>query len=130
MIYLSYDDLLFVARRAIGAQILIRDGGLLQSALGRPQASVMGRDAYETLETKAAALTHSMVRNRGLVDGNKRLGLAALIAFLGINGRRLTWSNDEAYEFIMDIAAGRVEELDEIADRVVRGSEPRRSVRR
>lgn len=125
MIYLTYEDLLHVARRAVGADVQVRDAGLLQSALGRPQASAFGRDAYSTLEEKAAALTHSLARNHGLVDGNKRLSLAALIAFLGLNGRRLTWSNDEAYEFIMQIASGAIDDVPEIARQISAGSSQR-----
>ena len=59
------------------------------------------------------------------MDGNKRLSLAALIAFLGMNGRRLTWSNDDAYEFIMDVASGRLDDVSDIADRIALGSEER-----
>ncbi len=103
----------------------VRDQGLLESALARPRASALGTDAYETLAEKAAALTHSLARNHGLIDGNKRLTLAALIAFLGMNGTRLTWSNDEAYEFIVDVASGRIDEVLDIADRISRGSEGR-----
>ncbi|MEC5178523.1 death-on-curing family protein [Cryobacterium sp. MP_M5] len=66
-----------------------------------------------------------MARNHGLVDGNKRLSLTALIAFLGMNGRRLTWSNEEAYEFIMDLASGRLDDVSEIAERIDLGSEER-----
>ena len=122
MIYLRYDELLYVAERAIAPDVVVRDHGLLESALARPQASVFGRDAYPTLMLKAAALTHSLVRNHGLVDGNKRLGLSGLIAFLGLNGRRLTWTNDEAYEFIVKIASGALDEVSEIAERIERGS--------
>ena len=125
MIYLTYADLLYVGQRALGRDISVRDAGLLESALARPRASALGTDAYGSLAEKAAALTHSLVRNHGLVDGNKRLGLAALIAFLGINGRRLTWSNDDAYAFIMDIASGRHDAISEIAHRIVLGSEER-----
>nr|WP_196903942.1 type II toxin-antitoxin system death-on-curing family toxin [Cryobacterium sp. MP_M3] len=70
-------------------------------------------------------MTHSLARNHGLVDGNKRLSLTALIAFLGMNGRRLTWSNEEAYEFIMDLASGRLDDVSEIAERIDLGSEER-----
>jgi death-on-curing protein len=48
------------------------------------------------VEEKAAAVLHSIARNRALVDGNKRLALAGTIAFFGMNGWRLTLSNDEA----------------------------------
>ena len=122
MIYLRYDELLYIAERAIAPDVVVRDHGLLESALARPQASVFGRDAYPTLMLKAAALTHSLVRNHGLVDGNKRLGLSGLIAFLGLNGMRLTWTNDEAYEFIVKIASGALDEVSEIAERIERGS--------
>lgn len=100
----------------------VRDQGLLESALARPRASAFGRNAYGSLDEKAAALTHSLARNHGLTDGNKRLSLAALIAFLGMNGRRLTWSNDEAYEFIMDVASGCLDDVPEIADRIAAGN--------
>ncbi|TDW29211.1 death-on-curing protein [Cryobacterium psychrophilum] len=103
----------------------VRDQGLLESALARPRASAFGGDAYGSLNEKAAALTHSLARNHGLIDGNKRLSLAALIAFLGLNGRRLTWSNDDAYEFIMDVASGRLDDVSDIADRIALGSEER-----
>ncbi|WP_394769270.1 type II toxin-antitoxin system death-on-curing family toxin [Lacisediminihabitans sp.] len=125
MIYLTYPDLLYIGQRALGGDMPVRDQGLLESALARPRASALGTDAYETLAEKAAALTHSLARNHGLIDGNKRLTLAALIAFLGMNGTRLTWSNDEAYEFIVDVASGRIDEVLDIADRISRGSEGR-----
>lgn len=125
MIYLTYADLLYVGQRTLGGDMPVRDQGLLESALARPQASAFERDAYGSLTEKAAALTHSLARNHGLIDGNKRLSLAALIAFLGMNGRRLTWSNDDAYDFIIDVASGRLEEVAEIAGRITRGSEKR-----
>jgi death on curing protein len=103
----------------------VRDHGLLEAALARPQTSVFGSDAYPTIEAKAAALVHSIVRNHALVDGNKRLGLSALLAFLGVNGWRLTMSNDEAYDFIMQIACGELREVDEIAARLDGAMEPR-----
>lgn len=125
MIYLTYADLLYVGQRALGGDMPVRDVGLLESALARPRASAFGRDAYGSLNEKAAALTHSLARNHGLIDGNKRLSLAALIAFLGMNGSRLTWSNDEAYEFILDVASGRLDDVSEIAERIDLGSEER-----
>jgi death-on-curing protein len=113
MIYLTLADLLRVAERVIGAGVEIRDYGLLESALLRPQTTVFGREAYPTLDEKAAALVHSLVRNHALVDGNKRLELGGLIAFYGLNGRRLALSNDAAHDLIMAVATG---ELDTVAD--------------
>jgi death-on-curing protein len=126
VIYLTLDELLHVAERTLGPDVPVRDHGMLESALARPRATAFGADAYEGLETKAAALLHSLARNHALVDGNKRLALAGTIAFLGVNGRRLTLTNDEAYALIMDVASGRLDDVLDIAERLRRGSEPRR----
>lgn len=125
MIYLTYPELLYVAERAMGETPVVRDAGLLESAAARPQTSVFGDDAYPTLEEKAAALVHSIARNHALVDGNKRAALAGLIAFLGVNGRRLTLTNDEAYDLIIAIATGDLDEVPDIADRIRAATEPR-----
>lgn len=118
MIYLTHTELIRVGERVVGGELLERDHGLLQSAAARPQASAFGEDAYPALEDKAAALLHSVVRNHALVDGNKRLGLGALIVFLGINGRQLLLSNDDAYALIMDVAGGRLDDVPSIAARL------------
>lgn len=101
------------------------DSGLLQSALARPRASAFGGEAYPSLEGKAAALLHSLARNHALVDGNERQALAATIAFLGINGVRLTLTNDKAYEVVMAVAAGELDEIPELAEKIRDGSRRR-----
>lgn len=115
MIYLTLPELLHIAERAIGAQIVVRDHGLLEAAVARPQATAFGADAYQGLDAKAAALLHSLARNHALVDGNKRLALAAVIAFYGVNGRRLTLSNDAAFDLIMQVAVGQLDSVGDIA---------------
>lgn len=125
MIYLTLPELLYVAERTLGGDVLVRDHGLLQSALARPEASAFGVDAYPSLQEKAAALMHSLARNHALVDGNKRLALGATIAFLGVNGRRLTLSNDEAYELVMAVAAGQLNDVAELANKIRDGSQSR-----
>ena len=84
-------------------------------ALARPQATAFSKDAYPDLNAKAAALLHSIARNHALIDGNKRLALAAVIAFYGLNGRRLTLTNDAAYDLVVSVAAGQLEAVDDIA---------------
>ena len=115
MIYLDLDSLLHIAARTLGGEPVIRDYGLLESSLARPRASAFGEDAYPDLFAKAAALLHSLARNHALVDGSKRLALAATIAFLGINGHRLTLSNDEAYDLVIAVATGALDDVAEIA---------------
>ncbi|MCW2797240.1 MAG: death-on-curing family protein [Nocardioides sp.] len=115
MIYLTLPELLHVAERTLG-QVEVRDLGLLESAAARPAATAFGEDAYPDLLRKAAALTHSLARNHALVDGNKRLALAGLITFLGVNGSRLTFTNDGAHDFILAISAGDLDDVPAIAD--------------
>lgn len=59
------------------AEVLVRDVGLLESDLARPQASAFGEDAHPELHVKAAALLESLARNHALIDGNKRLAWVA-----------------------------------------------------
>ena len=122
MIFLDLTDLLHLAERATGGTPLVRDIGLLQSAAARPRTTVFGADAYPTLEDKTSALLQSIVRNHPLVDGNKRLGLLAVIVFLGLNGRRLTLSNDEAYDLVIEVATSQLSEIADIAQRLLDGS--------
>ena len=117
MIYLDLDDSLHVAARTL-SEVQVRDAGLLESASARPRSTAFGADAYPSIHGKAAALLHSDARNHALVDGNKRLALAATIAFYGLNGFRLTLSNDEAYELVMAVAAGQLDDVDVIAARL------------
>jgi death-on-curing protein len=127
VIYLTLPELLHVAERALDGEVPVRDFGLLESALARPQATAFGADAYHGVGEKAAALLHSLARNHALVDGNKRLALAATIAFLGLNGRRLTCSNDQAYELVMSVAAGDIDDVAAIAGWISGATEVRRS---
>jgi death-on-curing protein len=122
VIYLDLDALLHVAERALGHAPAVRDHGLLESALARPQATAFGEDAYGSIHAKAAALLHSLACNHALIDGNKRLALAATIAFLGMNGLRLTLTNDEAYRLIMGVAAGELDVVAAIAAALQRGA--------
>jgi death-on-curing protein len=123
VIFLDLESLLHLAARTLGGDPAVRDYGLLESALARPQASAFGEDAYPDTHQKAAALLHSLARNHALVDGNKRIALAATIAFLGMNGIRLTLSNDEAYDLVMSVATGALEDVSNIAAALQAGSE-------
>jgi death on curing protein len=115
VIYLTLPELMHVARRVLGPEVAVRDYGLLEAALARPKATAFGKDAYPSLDAKAAALLHSLARNHALFDGDKRLALAAAIAFCGLNGRRLTLTNDEAYDLVMKVAAGELNHAEDIA---------------
>lgn len=126
MIYLDLEDLLYIAERVLG-RVEVRDLGLLEAAAARPRASAFGEDAYPSLLEKAAALIHSVACSHPLVDGNKRLALAAGIAFLGVNGIRLTMTNDEAYDVIIAVATSQFDDVPAIANILGRRTKSRRA---
>ena len=66
-----------------------------------------------------------MARNHALTGGGKRRALAAAIAFYGVNGRRLTPTNDEACELIMNVAEGKLDSVDDIAAVLAMATKPR-----
>ncbi|GAA5136685.1 type II toxin-antitoxin system death-on-curing family toxin [Pseudonocardia adelaidensis] len=113
--YLSLDDLLRIVDAAVEGDAIVRDIGLLESALGRPRATVFGSDAYPRLHLKAAALLHSLARNHALVDGNRRLAWAATAVFLGINGHRVVTGQDDVVDLVLAVAAGTLDDLEKIA---------------
>lgn len=113
--YITTEQALRVARHAVAGPVEVRDLGLLDAAVHRPRASVLGQDAYPGLLTKAAALLHSLARNHPIVDGNKRLAWLATYVFCAKNGIELDPSDDAAYDLVVAVAAGELEALDEIA---------------
>jgi death-on-curing protein len=122
VIFLNLESLLHVAERTLGHAPQVRDHGLLESALARPRATAFGADAYADVHRKAGALLHSLARHHALVDGNKRLALAAVVAFYGVNGMRLTLTNDEAYGLVMRVAGERLDDVARIARVLERGT--------
>lgn len=100
--YLTLEDVLALIRDlGVGP---IRDIGLLDSAVHRPQASAFGADAYPGLDDKASVLLESLVRGHALVDGNKRIGWLATVVFYGLNNIDLEAPDDEAYDLVIAIA--------------------------
>ncbi|CQD20485.1 death-on-curing protein [Mycobacterium europaeum] len=116
--FLDLEDLLDIAREAVGNNVVVGDYGLLESALARPRASVFGQDAYPDLHLKAAALLQSLARNHALVDGNKRLAWTACRTFLAINAHWTSAPEDERFDFVVGVATGAMTGLDEIAERL------------
>ena len=102
MKYLTLDEVIAIHDSMIeeyGGSHGIRDLGLIQSAIARPQASFGGEDLYPTLFDKAAALFHSLMFNHAFVDGNKRTTISVTARFLAINGYALEVSQKEFVDF-------------------------------
>ncbi len=94
--YLDIHDVLQICERII-PNLVIRDQGLLQSAIERPRTTVFGEEAYKTFPEKAAALMHSLASNHPLVDGNKRLAWSATRTFCLLNGYDINLNVDGRY---------------------------------
>jgi death-on-curing protein len=114
--FLSLEDLLAAAEAALGRPPEVRDWGLLESALARPQASVFGDDAYPSLHGKAAALLSSVISNHALIDGNKRLGWVAVRLFYALNEADVRAPEQEAFDLVMSIADGSLVDVGKIAE--------------
>lgn len=119
--FLSAEDVLAIARVAIGGDPAVRDLGLLDSACHRPSSTVFGEDAYPTLTLKAAALLHSLTANHPFVDGNKRTAWLATVVFLRYNGATVV--APDAYDgqitdLVLALAAGELRDVNDIADRL------------
>lgn len=86
----------------------IRDEGLLDSALNLPFQGFDGEDIYKTIQTKAARLGFSLINNHSFVDGNKRIGILAMLVFLEINGIEIICTDEELIELGLGVADGSV----------------------
>ena len=111
MRYLTLAEVVELHRRlleATGGAAGIRDLGALESAIAQPRITFCGVDLYPTLEEKAAALCFSLVENHPLLDGNKRVGHAAMETFLVLNGAELDAPLADQERLMLELAAGRL----------------------
>ncbi len=84
----------------------VRDMGALESAVAQPKVTFADTELYPSLAEKAAALCYSIVTNHPFVDGNKRVGHAAMETLLVLNGHELNASTDEQERLMLSLAAG------------------------
>jgi death on curing protein len=109
--FLSLEQVLAIHADQIaryGGSLGVRDLGLLQSALAMPKASFGGQYLHPTLHEMAAAYLFHLTQNHPFVDGNKRIGLAAAIGFLGSNDTWLEAEPTKLLEMVMKVAQGEI----------------------
>jgi death-on-curing protein len=110
-VYLSLEQVLELHRleiRRFGGSAGLRERGSLDAALTRPQITFAGEDLYPDVESKAAAVMHSLVMNHPFVDGNKRTGAAVAELFLNLNGVELEADDDDLVAVTLSVARGEV----------------------
>ena len=95
--------------RRYGGDQGLRDVGLLESAVAVAQAGFGGQYLHEFPAEMAAAYLFHLTRNHAFVDGNKRVGLAAAILFLKLNGVRYRITQEEAYTLTLGVASSALD---------------------
>ncbi len=123
--FLTLEDILAAGTAYLGGRPQVRDYGILEAAAGRPQAVVFGEPVYPAIHLKAAALLHSLVKGHALIDGNKRLGLAALRLFYALNEYAFTADDDQKFDLVLDVAGGGLVAVEDIAARLEKFARPR-----
>jgi len=111
MRYLTVGEVIELHRAIVertGGSHGIRDLSALESALAQPKATFDGTDLHPTIADKASALGFSLVANHAFVDGNKRIGHAALETFLVLNGYEIEAPVDEQERLILEVAGGNL----------------------
>lgn len=110
MKHLSKEQMLYlhsVAIKKTGGLEGIRDEGLLDSALNSPFQSFAGKELYPSIQSKAARLGFSIIKNHSFLDGNKRIGILAMLVFLDINGIELSCSDEDIIDLGLGVASGK-----------------------
>ncbi len=124
MKYLTSQQVLAIHDQAVkrfGGSNGVRDIGLVESAVGRPQSTYDGNDLYANIFDKAAALLQSLLKNHPFVDGNKRTALASTGIFLKINGIGLKNYHKNEIEFAVSVDNEHLS-LEEISEWIIKHS--------
>ncbi len=112
MRYLTLAEILYLHENIIetsGGSHGIRNMSGLESALALPKQAFGDTDLYPSVSDKAAILCFSIVSNHPFIDGNKRVGHAAMETFLVLNGAEISAEVDEQEQIMLDLAAGKTE---------------------
>ncbi len=113
--FVELDEVLAIHAESIrrfGGATGLRDAALLESALAMPRATMFGELLHSTIHEQAAAYLFHLVKNHPFVDGNKRVGLAAALTFLGMNGLWVETTNDALVELTLNVVEGRASKSD------------------
>jgi death-on-curing protein len=110
---IRYDQVVILHNKLIsktGGMTGIKDSGLIKSALERHKATFDGIDLYPSTLEKISVTTVSLVSNHGFVDGNKRIGVTALLLLLKLNNYVLEYTQNELINLGLSLAKGHVKE--------------------
>lgn len=109
MIILSVEEIIELHAKMVsrtGGSAGLRDIGLLESAVYSAQAAFGDEEVYPTAEEKAARLMYALVSDHAFIDGNKRIGVFAMLMTLKLNGIAISYSQKELADLGLSVAAG------------------------
>ncbi|MEM4994909.1 type II toxin-antitoxin system death-on-curing family toxin [Priestia sp. SB1] len=106
--YLTIEQVIEINKRMIlmyndNEQMGVKNRALLESAVYKPQQTLLEEDAYKTVFDKAAVLLHAIAKNHAFYNANKRTALMSMITFLYINGLKFTMSDSVVDDFVVRI---------------------------
>lgn len=111
IVFLASEEVLHIHDREVareGGSLGLRDLHMLESAVAMPQAGFGGEYLHEDLFEMAAAYLFHVVMNHPFIDGNKRTGFAAALAFLDVNGFQVVMEQEAAYDLVIGVCEGTV----------------------
>ena len=107
MINLTKDNILTLYKIMVdntGGTIGIRDTSLLESALNAPFQTFGDEELYPSINEKASRLCYGLIKNHPFIDGNKRIGVYAMLVFLELNNLNLNFSDEEIINIALKTA--------------------------
>lgn len=110
--FLEINDVLTIHQillEQFGGMPGIRDEGLLESAVFQPKATFFGELLHPTIHAQVAAYLYHIAKNHPFLDGNKRTAFGAMEAFLRLNGHNLSFSDEQAYQIVLQVAQGEID---------------------
>lgn len=112
MMKINQSDVLKMHRAVIketGGFSGVRDFNLLDLAISAPFQTFNGVDLYQTIEEKCARLAYELIKNHAFCDGNKRIGVLAMLTYLELNGIELDCSDENLVDLGCGVASGKLE---------------------
>lgn len=111
MINITVDGIIALQSKLIsntGGAAGIRDIGLIESALYQIDQSFNDAELYPSIKEKAARLCYCLISNHGFVDGNKRIGIFAMLVYIEINNDKLSYTQQELVDLGLGVASGNL----------------------
>ncbi len=113
MKFVAFEEVVYFHKKIIqatGGSYGIRDIGLIKSSLNRAYVTFDGQDLYKENKDKIVAITYSLIKNHGFIDGNKRIGVAVMLLLLRLNDIKIEYTQKELIELGSGIADGSFDE--------------------